>query len=131
LQNFQDEYVAGKRDQELPPIFSTYVDAINGLLNNVELRVEGETFVIYSRLPVDGPLATSGISSGESELIALSIEALVFSFDVIPSNRGLLLVDEPDVHLHPDLQARWIAFLVGLVDKHAFDVVIATHMPRV
>jgi hypothetical protein len=129
LQYFQDEYETGKRENELPPLFSTYVDTINGLLDNVEIRVDEETFTVYYTFDpsADGPLAVSGISSGESELIALTIEALVFSLDLGPATRGLLLIDEPDVHLHPDLQARWMVFLVDLVDKHDFDVLVATH----
>jgi predicted ATPase len=38
-----------------------------------------------------------------------------------------LLLDEPDVHLHPDLQSRLIKFLVRLAKDFDFTVMIATH----
>ncbi|MEO6077316.1 MAG: AAA family ATPase, partial [Candidatus Andersenbacteria bacterium] len=36
-------------------------------------------------------------------------------------------LDEPDVHLHPDLQVRFVHFLRDLVFERGFQVVIATH----
>ncbi|MEY2578265.1 MAG: hypothetical protein QOI49_1089 [Verrucomicrobiota bacterium] len=37
------------------------------------------------------------------------------------------MIDEPDVHLHPDLQARYIRFLAALAREKNFNVLIATH----
>lgn len=36
-------------------------------------------------------------------------------------------MDEPDVHLHPDLQTRLVQFLRELVDEEDFQIVVATH----
>jgi ABC-type cobalamin/Fe3+-siderophores transport system ATPase subunit len=118
---------AHKAGQAVPPYFSDYADRINQLLDNVELREEGMTFKIYSRQQTDLEIQPANISSGESELIALAIEILVFATAVSGDKRGLLLLDEPDVHLHPDLQARLIKFLVALVQEFEFDLLIATH----
>ena len=71
------------------------------------------------------PLDEANISSGESELIALAIEVLVFSRQTM-TNKTLLL-DEPDVHLHPDLQQKFIAFVESVAMAHDIRVVIATH----
>jgi ABC-type multidrug transport system ATPase subunit len=117
---------AHKASQQVPPYFSDYADRINQLLDNVELREEGITFKIYDR-ETSVEINPANISSGESELIALAIEILVFATSVTAEKRGLLLLDEPDVHLHPDLQARLIRFLVDLVDEFEFDFLIATH----
>jgi energy-coupling factor transporter ATP-binding protein EcfA2 len=46
---------------------------------------------------------------------------------VSADSRGLLLLDEPDVHLHPDLQSRLVKFLVKLIDEFDFDILMATH----
>jgi hypothetical protein len=67
------------------------------------------------------------ISSGESEAIALAIEALVFSRECQVRPNRLLLVDEPDVHLHPDLQSKLMRFFERLAKDKKFNIVIATH----
>jgi predicted ATP-dependent endonuclease of OLD family len=68
------------------------------------LRRSDRGFKIFNK---DGSeVSEDQVSSGEAELIALAIEVLVFSRDS-RSNRVLLL-DEPDVHLHPDLQQRFV-----------------------
>ena len=108
--------------------FNDYIQRINALLDNVEVeRVKGVAdFAIVDKAsrvtlqPID-------ISSGESELLALSIEALTFVSSLKEGERGLLLLDEPDVHLHPDLQTRLIDFLLLLLNEHLLDIVIATH----
>jgi hypothetical protein len=66
------------------------------------------------------------ISSGESELIALAIEVLVFSRQA-EGQQKIMLIDEPDVHLHPDLQQRFIQFLEKIAIDTEFRVVVATH----
>ncbi|EHK55533.1 AAA family ATPase, partial [Allomesorhizobium alhagi] len=39
----------------------------------------------------------------------------------------LILIDEPDAHIHPDLQVRFADFLVQVAEKYAPQVAIATH----
>jgi hypothetical protein len=57
----------------------------------------------------------------------LAIEALVFSRECQTRENRLLLIDEPDVHLHPDLQAKLIRFLERLAKEKNFKIVAATH----
>ena len=38
-----------------------------------------------------------------------------------------MFLDEPDVHLHPDLQVRLTHFLRDIVDEYEFFILIATH----
>ena len=71
------------------------------------------------------PLDEANLFSGESELIALAIEVLVFSRQSMANK--ILLLDEPDMHLHPDLQQRFTAFVKSIAVAHNFCVVIATH----
>jgi ABC-type cobalamin/Fe3+-siderophores transport system ATPase subunit len=75
---------------------------------------------------VDGQRVNENeISSGESEFIALAIEVLVYSRS--QSENKMLLLDEPDVHLHPDLQARFVHFVEQVAATVDMRVVIATH----
>lgn len=60
-------------------------------------------------------------------MISLAIECLTFEKSCDATRQNLLLLDEPDVHLHPDLQARFVSFLIELVASSKFSIVIATH----
>jgi energy-coupling factor transporter ATP-binding protein EcfA2 len=106
--------------------FQSIVDLINSLLDNIELRREGDDFRIYS-LPEGSKISPENISSGESELIALGIECLVFAKECKEGLPNVLFLDEPDAHLHPDLQRRLGRFLQSLVEAHGFTIVAATH----
>lgn len=106
--------------------FGRYMERINGLLDNIELRREDGTFPIISKNSGQ-PVAATVISSGESELISLGIEVLMFAQGARPEATSILFLDEPDVHLHPDLQVRLVDFLCRIVQEHEMTVVMATH----
>ena len=106
--------------------FQSIVDAINTLLDNIEIRREGSDFNIYNRADNAG-IEPDAISSGESELIALGIECLVFAKASSDGEESILFLDEPDAHLHPDLLVRLAIFLKNLVEENDFRVVMATH----
>lgn len=108
--------------------FQPYVDRLNGLLDNIEIQRNETTFDIFSQRNGERSIvAATDISSGESELISLGIEALAFAEELDQEQENYLILDEPDVHLHPDLQSRLMGFLVGLVDDYKFKVLLATH----
>lgn len=103
-----------------------YFDKLNSLLDNIEIRREGITFATYAK--ATGQLVPAAqLSSGESELISLGIECLMFAHDLVAGRDNVLLLDEPDVHLHPDLQVRLVAFLRSLLTEANFRMVVATH----
>jgi predicted ATPase len=86
------------------------LEKINRLLSNISLDLEGASFVFKTfsgqQIPPDE------ISSGESEAVSLAAEILYF-FETTDENKfNLLLLDEPDVHLHPDLQARLAQMII-------------------
>lgn len=103
--------------------FDTTINHINELLPNINLKRGDRGFEIYNKQ--NDPVDENNISSGESELIALSIEVLVFSRST--KNNKVLLLDEPDVHLHPDLQHKFIEFVEKIATEFNFRVVLATH----
>ena len=138
LSNFRQQSVAQYRKLELSVLrefektqlgggFSPYIDKINSLLDNIEIQRKGEAFQIFKK-GTSNKLDAGDISSGESELISLAIELLIFSEDQSKRERSILFLDEPDVHIHPDLQVRLMKFLRELVEANdSFIVVIATH----
>lgn len=107
------------------------LDKINRLLSNVSISQEGSDLVFRSS---SGEIVQADqISSGESEAVALASEIMYF-FDTLHSERfNLLLLDEPDVHLHPDLQARLARLLISSIaglesgNRENVAVCIATH----
>lgn len=108
------------------PKFAPYIAQINGLLDNIQIRSMDMTFAIFSK--ANGNQVDPGaISSGEAELISLSIELLAFATSLDSKKTNYLFLDSPDVHLHPDLQDRFMKFLTELVDKYGFTVILATH----
>lgn len=109
--------------QDLSYTFDTILNKINILLPAIQLKRSDKGFEIYDK--IGNKINEDNISSGESELIALSIEVLVYSRESIDNK--LLLLDEPDVHLHPDLQTSFIKFIENLAIETNFKIIIATH----
>ncbi|MBF4989472.1 ATP-dependent endonuclease [Methylophilus sp. 14] len=103
--------------------FNSVLDSINNLLSTIKIIRSDETFSVQPKND-SADIPMNGLSSGESELIALAIEVLKFS--KLEISDKILLLDEPDVHLHPDLQYKFIEFVEN-VAKENFKVVISTH----
>lgn len=106
------------------------LDKINGLLTNISLEVGQSDFEF--RALTGEPIQSGEISSGEAEAVSLATEIIYF-FDTLVNDRfNVLLLDEPDVHLHPDLQARLAKMIVGMLEENSEQidnvaVCISTH----
>lgn len=104
--------------------FAEVLAEINSLLDNIEIRPAESAFEIYTR--GGARIDPDNISSGEAELISLAIEVLVFERSAPAAGLNLLLMDEPDLHLHPDLQHRFARFIAGVAGGNRI-VLMATH----
>lgn len=104
---------------------------VNQLLSNISLEMGSADFEFRSL--TDGETIDPGkISSGESEAVSLAAEILYFFDTIEPTKLNVLLLDEPDVHLHPDLQARLGNLIIGMLSEFESDassiaVCLATH----
>lgn len=69
------------------------------------------------------------LSSGEAQVLTLGLDILTIAaiWDIQNAPIRLLLVDEPDAHIHPDLQVRFADFLVRVADTFSLQVLVATH----
>jgi predicted ATPase len=69
------------------------------------------------------------LSSGETQLLTIALDILTIAamWDIQAAGSRIVLIDEPDAHIHPDLQARFADFLVGVVERFKLQVVVATH----
>ncbi len=111
---------------DLKLTFNSTIEIINKLLDHVEIRNGDSSFLIFDK--VTGKTITPDLlSSGESELISLAIECLVFKSECLPDKLNILLIDEPDVHLHPDLQVRLANLLSEVFGAVPASIIIATH----
>lgn len=126
LRRLEDSVVTQGEPVDAQMGFKPTMNMINGLLENIEIR-RGDTgaFTLHSRKTQEA-IAAEAISSGEAELISLAIEVFIFAVQSADKS-SVLLLDEPDVHLHPDLQARLMRLIQQLVNDYGFTVVIATH----
>ncbi|MCW0436157.1 ATP-binding protein [Xanthomonas sacchari] len=107
------------------------LDKINSLLANITVEQERANFIFKNHqgeiIPPDQ------ISSGESEAVALATEVLYFFETIDEKKFNVLLVDEPDVHLHPDLQARLANFIISMLEglttevRQSVALCISTH----
>lgn len=113
--------------------FDAIINDINELLNNIQIiRADDVGFQVRNKGETTNRSNLANLSSGESELISLAIEVLSYTYQIkrLPLDTGksyLLLLDEPDVHLHPDLQNRFIKLLHKTIQGTAVKVIIATH----
>jgi energy-coupling factor transporter ATP-binding protein EcfA2 len=115
--------------QDLSFSFDSTLDAINTLLDNLTIvRGNAVGFEIRAK-GTDQARPPSTLSSGEAELISLAIEILAFAYgtETHGGRIGYLFLDEPDVHLHPDLQQRLVTLLADAVKDRNIVVLIATH----
>jgi hypothetical protein len=69
------------------------------------------------------------LSTGEAQVLTLGLDVLTIAaiWDIQKATTRLLLIDEPDAHIHPDLQVRFADFLNQVADKYHLQIVIATH----
>ncbi len=134
LQNYQSETEKKKQEnidttlRELKiPTSGEYINKINTLLDGafvIGIDTSGKLII------EDSDRLLSNISSGEAEIIALAAECLLcfmqLKYDI--KKPSILLLDEPDVHLHPDLQYRFIKFLLDEIkNQENIKIFIATH----
>ncbi|MEQ1864149.1 MAG: AAA family ATPase [Micropepsaceae bacterium] len=69
------------------------------------------------------------LSSGEAQLITLALDVLTIAaiWELSDQQSRIMLVDEPDAHIHPDLQVRFADFLVRVTDRYKLQTVVASH----
>lgn len=104
---------------------------VNQLLTNISLEMGNADFEFRS-LANGEIIAPQHISSGESEAVALAAEILYFFDTMNPAKFNVLLLDEPDVHLHPDLQSRLGKLIISMLEEfkdHADSIAVclSTH----
>jgi predicted ATPase len=101
------------------------------VLPDFTVQVRSESPFYDLRRSKDGSSVTSvaNLSSGESQLLSvgLDIVTIVGMWELDDQKKRLLLVDEPDAHIHPDLQIKLADFLCHIAQEFKVQVFVATH----
>jgi len=69
------------------------------------------------------------LSSGEAQVLTIALDVLTIAamWDIQGNDKRLILIDEPDAHIHPDLQVRLADFLVRVADRFKLQIIVASH----
>jgi predicted ATPase len=69
------------------------------------------------------------LSSGEAQLFTVALDILTMAaiWELESKHDRILLIDEPDAHIHPDLQIRLADFVLNVCRRFDLQVVVATH----
>nr|WP_246739462.1 AAA family ATPase [Martelella sp. HB161492] len=88
-------------------------------------------FVNLKKVGTDHIVSPENLSSGEKVLLQLALSLFNYDEDLISVTRPqLLLLDEMDASLHPEMVNRWLGALQrGLVKEQHIHCIITTHSP--
>ena len=119
------------RDDHSRTFSNDRLSRINRLLTNISLEKASGDYEFRS-LVDNSTIPPNQISSGESEAVALASEIIYFFDTLNAAKMNVLLLDEPDVHLHPDLQARLAKLILSMFEefedqRERIAVCITTH----
>jgi len=112
--------------------YSEFLDPINKILINSSIIQSHDSGDLIFKNFDDEAISPENLSSGESEAISLATEIMFYFLNLDKTKNNILIIDEPDVHLHPDMQFRLINLLIEKIERHvdsidAITIFIATH----
>ena len=131
-------FAAGTESQSLDNdrILSELSDSLTALLPEFKFEATPETphFRLTRTNAAEGSDGRVGnpsneLSSGEMESLTIGLDLLTVCslWELEKQQERLLLIDEPDPHMHPELQTRFASFLYRLMDRYKVQIIVATH----
>lgn len=103
---------------------------INNLMPDFSFKLQSENplFSLQRITSNEKVQNITQLSSGEVQLLTLGLD-LLLTCEIwkLDGKTGLLLIDEPDSHIHQDMQLRFSDFVVNLYRHYGTKVIIATH----
>lgn len=111
--------------------FDSFKEALRDVFENRELNLEFDRQAL-SFLIVDGnkKYTFNSLSSGQSAILSIYAELLLRVEAAANGKKnigGLILIDEPETHLHASLQKKILSFLVKTFPQ--FQFIVTTHSP--
>lgn len=106
-------------------------DELQILMPDFKFKIkDGNPPYSLTRILTDQPVSSvNDLSSGESEVLTLALDLLLICalWKLDRQKKTVLLVDEPDTHLHPDLQQHLAKFLVKVAADYKVQILVSTH----
>eukprot|EP01037_Dinobryon_pediforme_P009410 gene9410-9490_t len=124
LQNLQRSQLAGEiKDFDSLKDIRVFFDRIFSPMRFNDVYIDRTPFRFEVETPA-GPIDIDDLSSGEKEILNTYIH-----FHQLDIQNSIILMDEPDAHLHPELQKRYLEVLknIGVGNQ----LIITTHSPEV
>ena len=133
LVQVEKELSRGKRNNEgkqtadlinseiLKNINQTLKDQLN-LEFKIEHRSVSQYYFYFKDLEKNTPVSVSDLSGGQKEIIHFIFS--VFGHDL---KNGIILIDELELHLHPQKQKQMLEILKNITEKLDIQFIIATH----
>ena len=105
---------------------------VNILVTDLTVELVAAATPPYKLTRVEGRALITGVdqlSSGEAQLVTIALDTLTIAaiWEIQGQPNRVLLIDEPDAHIHPDLQTRFADFIFRIADRFQLQVAIATH----
>jgi len=99
---------------------------ISEIIGPIKISVEHDNesdLFINCNIEINGDIRPIElIGTGYLQLIQIFSYILLF-------NPGILLIDEPDTHLHPNVQEKLVGVLAGVAQERPMRVLMTTHSP--
>lgn len=114
---------------DLAKKLTLFSKSINDLMSFKKLSISSEKGFVIKTYKSDPDkynyiVPLSSLSSGEQHLLVL-LGKLIFA----QKNNGLILIDEPEISLHPEWQESFLDILSSIQTISNFEILIATHSP--
>ena len=122
FEDFDEKY---KSYESLIKKLDMFTEIVNRKFLFKKMKISEKELVVLDEDNPEKELALSQLSSGEKETVVLFYQLL---FDV-PDN-VILLVDEPEISLHPQLQWEFAEDIKTVVESKGITALIATHSPQ-
>ncbi|MBK9273047.1 MAG: AAA family ATPase [Flavobacteriales bacterium] len=73
------------------------------------------------------PLSDKGMGSIQAMLLLFRLACIIHKTKVNPAYRPIVIIEEPELNLHPKLQSRLADLFLGVHRKHGVEFIIETH----
>lgn len=104
-------------------IFKKFEDKLQELLNGDFVNFDGE--LRFQENGVDEPIRVSNLSIGSKNL-AIILKLIKNGYI---KDRGIIILDEPEIHLHPKWQLYFAEILIMMQKEFNLHILINTHSP--
>lgn len=121
------------RAEGTPPASPERVESlINSLVTDFTLELVAAGTPPYSLKRVKDGGVIGGVdqlSSGEAQLITVALDMLTIAaiWEIEGNVNRVILIDEPDAHIHPDLEVRFADFIFRVIEEFKLQIAVATH----